>query len=108
MFPSNYHICEYFYFDDVDNWWRLKTNIYAVIVTLAFLLSGVGARGTLRFFSDIGVGLAISNVADRLYFDTTEITKEDIIMVLVTLLFAILDYKKEEPNANTTSIIRKY
>ena len=108
LFLGNYHICEYFYSDNVEGWWRLKINIYAIIVALAFFLSGIGARGTLRFITDLGAGFATASVIDRLYYDITTITKSDVIMVLVTILIATLDYKKEKPNANTTRIIRDH
>jgi hypothetical protein len=94
LFLGNYYICDYFYSDNIRKWWELKTNIYAIIIALAFILSSINARGICRFFLNLGVGFAISNVIDRLYFDVRTTTKEDIIMVILTILLATIDYKK--------------
>ena len=100
LFSSNYLLCEYFYSEDIDNWWSLKVNINAVVIALVLLASSVKEKGVLRFVLDIGVGFTVSNVVDRLYFNTTQFTKTDIIMIIATFLFAIIDYKKDELREN--------
>lgn len=94
LYLLNYHICEYFYPNNVKAWWALKLNIYAIIVALAFLLASLNARGICKFFLNLGVGFAVSSVIDRMYFDITQYTKADIFMVIITVIVAYIDYKK--------------
>lgn len=96
LFVFSYDICEYFFSEDIDKWWSTKCNIYSIIIALLFVASSIDKRGVLRFVLDIGVGFTVSNVVDRLYFNTTQFTKADIIMIIATFLFAIIDYKKDE------------
>ena len=94
LYLLNFHICEYFYPDDVKAWWSLKLNIYAIIIALAFLLASLYARGICKFFLNLGVGFTVSSVIDRWYFDITQYTEVDVIMVIVTIMIAYIDYKK--------------
>ena len=100
LFSSNYLLCEYFYSQNIDRWWDLKMNINALVMALVFISSNIDKKGILRFVLDIGVGFTVSNVVDRLYFNTTQFTKTDIIMIIATFLFAIIDYKKDELTTN--------
>jgi len=100
LFAFSYEICDYLYFDDIDAWWDTKCNMYAIITSIVFIASSIGKKGILRFVLDIGVGFTVSNVVDRLYFNTTQFTKADIIMIIATFLFAIIDYKKDELREN--------
>lgn len=96
LFLGNFYICEYFYFDNLDKWWDLKLNIYAFIISLCFITLRIKALGIITFFLDVGVGIALSNLIDRVWFDTTVTTKEDFIMLSVTIIIAIIDYKKHK------------
>ena len=112
LFTSNYQICEYFYplTDDesIKMWWFTKSNIYGVIVALVLLASSIGERGVLRFVLDVGIGLSMSNVVDRLYFNTNQFNKYDIVMIAITIIVSIIDYKKEKDvrNINQQAITR--
>jgi len=98
LFVSNYEICDYFYPTmskaDLRGWWYLKSNIYAVIVALVFLSSSIGTRGILRFFLDVGIGFAVANVIDKVYFNVREFTDSDIIMIIVVILISAFDAYK--------------
>lgn len=100
LFVSNYQICEYFYplMDDesIKMWWYMKSNIYGAIVALVLLASSIGERGVLRFVLDIGIGLSMSNVVDRLYFNTNQFNKYDVVMIAITIVVSIIDYKKRK------------
>lgn len=98
LFVGNYSICEYFYPDDIKSWWTLKVNIYAVIIALVFLSQSIGTKGVLRFILELGVGMSISSVIDKLYFDVHSFTVSDILMILTTLCFASYQYYR---NAKT-------
>ena len=102
LFFGNYYICEYFYSDNTDAWWDLKLNLYAVIIALLLFLSRIGSKGILAFFLDVGIGLSLSNVIDRVYRDTTTFTEDDIYMIIATIIGAVLTYKKQDtPDAFT-------
>ncbi len=98
LFVSNYAICNYFYptdsDSDVSGWWGLKSNLYAVIVALAFLSANIGAKGVVRFFFSVGVGFALSNVIDKVYFNVMEFTNSDIYMIITTILISSFDFYK--------------
>ena len=98
LFVSSYAICDYFYYNetvkDLNLWWDLKANLYAIIVMLVFLSSVIGSKGKLRFILDIGFGLAFSNVIDKVFFDVLIFRYNDIIMIILTICAAALDYVK--------------
>ena len=104
IFSLNYQICEYYYpcldQESINNWWDLKTHIYGIVIAMILIASSIDKKGVLRFVLDIGVGFTVSNVVDRLYFNTTQFTKADIIMIIATFLFAVIDYKKDELREN--------
>jgi hypothetical protein len=98
LFVSNYAICDHFYFTDgiLDSkgWWRLKSNIYAVIIATVFLSAQIGTKGLLRFVLSVGIGFTISNVIDKLYFNVLEFTQADIYMIIATLVISGYDWYK--------------
>ena len=71
-----------------------------VIIALVIISYSISMRGVLRFVLEVSAGLAISNVVDRLYFNVRNFTKADIIMIIATLLFAVIDYKKDGLTTN--------
>ena len=103
LFLGNKQICDLFYpgntQDAVMGWWKLRTNIYAIIVALSFQIGLIKERNSLvRFVLNIGTGLAFSNVVDRWLFDVREYRKEDFLMIALTLGYAIYDYKCHKRN----------
>jgi len=104
LFVTNYGICQYLYpaMDDLscDKWWETNSCIYGITIALLLLASTLKERGVLRFILDIGAGFAVSNVIDRMYFNTTQFNKSDYIMIAMTILIAVLDYKKDEHTTN--------
>ena len=104
IIPFNYYICEFFYplndEESIKMWWRLKEGVYGVIIAIILLSYSLTTRGVLRFILDICVGLTISNVIDRLCFNAIEFAEDDIIMIIATLLFAVIDYKKDGLTTN--------
>ena len=104
LIPLNFYVCEYFHplcdEESIKSWWRLKESMYGAIIAIILISYSLTSKGILRFVLDIGVGLTVSNVIDRLYFNTIEFTKADMIMIIATFLFAIIDYKKDELREN--------
>lgn len=102
LFISNYSICDYFYYNeevkDIKSWWYLKCDIYGIIIMLLLFALDIGSRKWLKFIISIGLGLTISNVLDRLFFDTRVFNSSDIYMILVTVAFATFNlvYGKQQ------------
>ncbi len=94
LFVGNYQLCEYFYSDDINKWWVLRTNIYAVIFALSLTLARIGKEGVLRFILSIGIGLSISDVIDRLVFNSNIFNYSDILMIITTVSIAFYEYVK--------------
>lgn len=99
LFCFNYQICDFFYYNDevkdLKKWWGLKSNIYAIILALVFYASLINTKGLLKFVLNVGIGLAISNVIDKVFFNVLEFRYNDVIMIILTLCFAGLEYLKE-------------
>lgn len=104
LFVSNYKICDYFYYNeeikDIKLWWGLKSNIYAIIVALLFLGSSLGQKGWIRFILEVGVGFAISNVIDKVWYNVLEFTTSDIYMIIITISVASYNYYKDARRGN--------
>jgi len=106
LFLGNSRICYFFYdmskytYGSVeyallnDKWWDLRLNITSVVFMLGFVLARIGSDGVLRFILSVGIGLSLSNVIDRVFFDVQVYTKSDIFMLITTLSFSIYEYVK--------------
>ena len=102
LFCFNYQICEYLYPKDLKLWWGLKSNIYAVIVALTFYSSSIDTKGVVKLILSIGVGLAVSNVIDKVFFNVLDFRYNDIIMIVLTIGFSTLNFINEiQGNART-------
>ncbi len=76
---------------------NLRILLIIAIILLSFSLK---EKGILRFVLEIGVGFSVSNVIDRMYFNTIDFTRANTIMIIATFAFAIIDYKKDELTTN--------
>ena len=94
---SSYHICEYYYSNDMTMWWTLRTRLYSLIFCLAFHLASLNTKNRIvKFVMHFITGLAYSDFIDRVFYNTREFRANDILMILITFAFAIYDYKKNE------------
>jgi hypothetical protein len=102
LFCFNYQICDFFYYNDeikdIKKWWGLKSNIYAVILMIVFYASLIDAKKWLKLILNIGLGFAISNVIDKVFFNVLVFTYNDVLMIILTFCFAFLQYYKENIN----------
>lgn len=93
---GNYHICNYFYptnsESDVSGWWDLKNDIYTLIISILFIYASIGKKGLYRLVLDIFTGLAIANTIDRFLFDIREFRENDLILIFLTIAFALYNY----------------
>lgn len=101
LFIGNYHICEYFYSDDIKNWWHLKVDIYCLIIAILFTYVSIGKKGWVAFWMYILTGLTVANAVDRFLFDIRVFTKKDIIMILLTVAYATYDLIKWQRQTKT-------
>ena len=99
MFCFNYNICNYFYYNDeikdISKWWDLKSNMYAIIMTLVFYASLINTKGILKVILNIGLGLCLSNVIDKLFFNVINFQFNDVLMIIITICFSFYNYLKE-------------
>jgi hypothetical protein len=102
LFVANYSICDYFYYNEeiknIKAWWYLKCDIYGIIIMLLLFALDIGSNKWLKFVVNIGLGLTVSNVLDRVFFDTRVFNVSDIYMILITVAFATynLVYGKQQ------------
>lgn len=95
LFVSNKHICDLVHGDDLDNWWPLRMNLYAVLFALIFIISNIdGKNKFINFIISIGIGFAISDVIDRIYFDINTFTTEDIVMIVIIIALSYYTHVK--------------
>ena len=114
LWLANIHICDLLYPDNtkdcIRSWWKLRTNIYGICIALVFQASVIGEKDNrVRFVLDICTGLALSNVIDRWLFDIREFRYGDVLMIAITLGFALKRYynaRKRDFENNYKSTIR--
>ncbi len=92
LFMGNYKLCDYFYSEDINKWWILRTNIYAIIFALSLTLARIDTIGVQRLILSIGIGLSVSDVIDRLVFNSNVFNYSDIFMIIITVSISIYDY----------------
>ena len=106
LFVSSYKICDLFYYnDEVKNiklWWGLKSNLYTAMIALIFYASSIDTKGVVKLILSIGVGLAVSNVIDKVFFNVLDFRYNDVIMIVLTIGFSTLNFINEiQGNART-------
>lgn len=104
LFGTGYWLCKWKYpeaFLDnfnhnqiaVNNFTDLRYSIFAIIFGLMFIRTQI--KGEMIRFEifvlDTGIGLVISDLIDRFYFNITKFTKEDIIMIITTIFLSFLE-----------------
>jgi len=88
IFAFNFKICQFFYYNDLKNWWFLKSDLLAISFCLALLAAKVRTSGVTRIVVSLGIGWSVSDVIDRVFFDVRYFTVVDIIMVILTIIYA--------------------
>jgi len=105
LFGFGYVICNLFYpeyllnkGEHADKWWDLRMNLYSVLIGgLFYTLTLKQSYPKLeRFVLEIGVGLSMSDIIDRLVFDVTKFTNSDYFMIFATLVFATIDFNRDK------------
>jgi len=105
LFYFGYDICNLKYpeyllnkGEHAEEWWTLRMNLYALLnggLFYALTLKQVYPKWE-RFVLEIGVGITLSNMVDRWYFNINERTIADYIMIFITLVLAIIDFNRDK------------
>tara|TARA_R110000737_G_scaffold232901_1_gene246245 strand:- start:614 stop:955 length:342 start_codon:yes stop_codon:yes gene_type:complete len=95
LFVSSYFICDLFYYNEyvknLEKWWDLKVDLYAIILVLICYGSSIGSKKYTRLILDIFLGVCIANLIDKVFFNVLEFNKNDIIMIIITVCLSVLD-----------------
>jgi hypothetical protein len=84
-------------------------DIYAFIILLCFVLASFKSTNSIRlrliekFITNVGIGLASSNVIDRHFYGTESYVTTDVLMVIAVVLVSYYDFKRLKKLAKTHS-----
>jgi len=91
---GNYEIAEFLYPDDIKMWWKTKLNIYSIIIALGFYLATFTKNKEQKLFANIGCGVVINTIIDRMFFTASYYELNDFIILAFITLIALYDYKR--------------
>ncbi len=92
LFCTGFWICELVYPNDLVAWTHLRMNLYSVLIFLAFVSCRMGTNTKLvNTIFDVGIGVSVSDIIDRVYFDVTKFQWSDLVMLSITIILAIFD-----------------
>lgn len=95
LFPFGYWICLWAYPNDVVQFFDLRYNLYAGLIFLAFTTLYLWITDIrARVIFNIGIGLSVSDIADRLLFDCTKWQSDDWVMIGLTILYSWHQWSK--------------
>lgn len=94
MWLCNYHICNYFYKDELIRWWDLKQSIYNLCIVLALNISSRLLTPLFKILIDFITGLMLSSIIDRMWFETRTYDKSDIIMLTINIIYTSYNLMK--------------
>lgn len=96
MLWINPTMCEWFYPNDINNWWQLRLGIYSLVLCLLFIINTfstvVKLEKYFNFTIYVGIGLTSSDCIDRLFLNIDFFTWMDLIMVSMVLLIGYRKY----------------
>jgi hypothetical protein len=97
LYLGNFHLCQYLYSDNINEWWKLNLTIREVITSLSFYLVLLNiSNKKVRVLISIGLGISASNVIDRVYFDTTQYEWNDLLTIGFIIIIALYEYRNEQ------------
>ena len=99
LYFGNYHICEYFYpgADQINKWDSLKHTNYNIIIALCLYTAMIKSdfKNLEIFLTSVLSSIIISNIVDRLFFDSKHYEWNDIFVVVVIILISIFEYRRK-------------
>ena len=93
LYFGNYHICEYFFKDDIDMWWTCKGAIYNAVIVIGLHLASLDATLKQMLLISIFSGVIVNNIIDRLWFKSIYYEWDDIIIIIVIFTLSYIEYK---------------
>ncbi len=94
LWLSNYWICEYFYSDNVPRWWDVKQSIYNICIILSLISISIETKGYIILVIDFMIGVIISSIIDRLFYDINSYDSNDITMITLSISITVLKFIK--------------
>lgn len=101
LFFSSHFYCDYKCFNTLnpsnelvekigtDKWWTIRCNLYAIIFFEIIVSSYFPKHKYSYFWMFFLLGLCISDIVDRMYFDINKFTTEDISMIVVNFVMSL-------------------
>jgi len=93
---TSYHICSYFYKNDIDKWYDFKFILTSFSFILLYQSLFYSSTKLSRFLATIYYGIFIEDFTDRVFFNTTCYEWNDILTLLLIIAIAIHNYKNEK------------
>lgn len=92
LFVFNFKICDWLCGNDMTKWWFLKSDIMAICFCLTLIASKIRTSGLCRIVLSLGIGWSVSDVVDRVFFDIRYFTMTDVIMLIITIIYATYEF----------------
>lgn len=94
---GSFWICEYFFSESIEYWWKLRMILYAVTYFLMTAANNISGKSkALLFFNYLFMGLIMEDITDRLFFDIRHWEPNDFIAIDFSLAIALfLTFKRK-------------
>lgn len=97
LFGTGFWICEIIYKYDLIKWTHLRMNLISLVICgVLYVADKCATDRRLKLPLEIGIGLSIADVIDRLCFDITTFSTNDFITIGFTIAFSIYNYVKRK------------
>lgn len=93
FYYSSFFICEYFYAEDLINWYNLKHAIYEIQISLLLFVISFRFKRFLRLVLQFVSGLIFNDFLDRLFFDSRTFETNDFIILSILLMCLLIKIK---------------
>ena len=88
---SSYWICEFYFSNSVEEWWKLRMILYAIVYFLSIAANGIyGKSRAVLFFNVLFMGIVLEDITDRLFFDSRNWEFNDWIAIDFSIAAALL------------------
>jgi hypothetical protein len=103
LFLANYPLAEYLYPQNIqyDSNISFRFNEYAIIIMFTLLAAKNTQSRFSGFMLSMLIGLSVSDVVDRLWFNITDFRWNDLLMILATIYFSYKDNYVRNRSTNT-------
>lgn len=95
LFGTKYWICQYFYSDDLVNWWRLRVALDTFNYALCFFIAYKFSKGFVRDVFMVGMVFCGGDILDRYLFSINEFNLNDILLIAFAVIYLFPSYARE-------------